>query len=70
MNFSPCINGFLLPSGDYAVVQVTKVKANAKANSQARQVFSEELENGYGLLDYQLYVKGMMNKADVEKMNS
>lgn len=63
----PSSDGFSLPNGDYALLQLNAVhdgSLDKNANVQQR-IYREELGNTYGQLDYTLYVRGLINKAKI-----
>lgn len=62
------LSSFVLPNGDYAVVMLTAVHEGTfeKSPNTERRVYREELENGYGQLDYSLYVRGLLQKAKIK----
>lgn len=66
----PSVNMVHLPSGDFAVIEVTKVsQANdGKIQSIQQRVLAEQIASGYAQLDYQLYVDDVLNKAKVKVM--
>lgn len=66
-NQGPSTFGFRLPNGDYAVLAVTAVQDGdfAKTANRERQIYAEELQNGFGQLDYALYVQQLISKAKV-----
>lgn len=58
----------MLPNGDYSIIQLASVK-NADYNSKDTATIEKlrtGLENRYGTLDYQLFIKSVMNKAKVK----
>ena len=66
-NNAPALAGFDLPSGDYAVISlngVTDGPIPAPGNVQLR-IFTEEIENTLGNIDYQLYVRDILNNAKI-----
>ncbi len=66
-NNIPSLTGFALPSGDYAVISLNGVNDGvvpAAGNIQLR-IFREEIENTLGNIDYQLYVRDLMNHAKI-----
>jgi hypothetical protein len=64
---TPSLGGFVLPTGDYALVQVSAVRdGSSKTNSAERRIFQEQIEQAYGQLDYDRYVSGLFNAAKVE----
>jgi len=56
-----------LPNGDYAIITLSAVRDGdiSKAASSQLRIYSEELENGFGRLDYALYVDSLVKKAKV-----
>lgn len=61
-------NGFSLSNGDYALLTVKAVHDGALGTNAAMQqrIYREQLENGFGQLDYALYVKGLITKAKLD----
>lgn len=60
--------GFSLPNGDYALLTVTAVHDGSLGLNAAaqRRLYREELENGFGQLDYALYVRGLLSKTKID----
>lgn len=60
-------SGLRLPNGDYAVISVLAVHDGDydKATNAQQRIFGEELENGFGRLDYALYVDALVKKSKV-----
>ena len=54
--------------GGYAVIAITGVHDGdyLKSPPAKQRVFGDQLANTFGQLDYQLYVRGLLNKAKVE----
>lgn len=66
-NNVPSLTGFGLPSGDYAVISLNGVNDGSippAGNIQLR-IFREEIENNLGNIDYQLYVRELLNNAKI-----
>ena len=53
-----------LPNG-YAIVALKSVKAGAIADKKQYSVFAEQMQNSEGLLEYELYRRSQINKANV-----
>jgi len=68
----PTSNGFKLPNGDYALLSLTAVHDGTLGCNAAAQerIYREELENGFGQLDYALYVKSALAKAKIDIKNN
>lgn len=64
-------SSFSLPDGDYAVLELNAVHDGTLGVNAAVQerIYREEIESGYGQLDYALYVRGMLGKAKVDLKN-
>lgn len=67
-NNVPSKEGFVMPNGDYALLMVLDVKDGEVGKNAAVQqrIYGEELENGFGQLDYSLYVKNLLGKAKID----
>lgn len=73
-NSKPSVEGIKLPSGDYAIIEVKAIHQGElpKAESNetvSRNIFKEELEKNYGLINYQLYVREAMADAKIKVNN-
>ncbi len=67
MNNKPSLAGFDLPSGDYSIISLNGVTDGVippAGNIQLR-VFQEEIENTLGHLDYELYVRNLLDHAKI-----
>jgi peptidyl-prolyl cis-trans isomerase D len=67
VNNKPSLAGFDLPSGDYSIISLNGVTDGAippAGNIQLR-VFQEEIENTLGHIDYELYVRNLLNHAKI-----
>lgn len=69
-NSKPSSAGIVLPSGDYAVIIVSNVHDGNEASfgklgNEERRIFQEQLEHGFGEVDYQMYMTGLEKKAKV-----
>jgi len=66
------VTGLSLPSDNYAIVALTGIKdGNIKQLSASqRHVFQETAVRKLGLLEYQLYVAGLIKKAKIKKMQT
>lgn len=66
---TPSVAGVALPTGDYALVKVTRViDGNAATISATEQeAMREQIALAYGQLDYELYVRGLMTKAKIKR---
>lgn len=60
--------GIVLPNGDYVLLKVLAVKDGdiGKEAAVQQRIYGEELESGFGQLDYSLYVKNLLDKAKVD----
>lgn len=58
----PVFQGVKLKNGDYAVVALTKVEQGAvdDLDREERQMYQDEIEAAFGIVDYGLYVDGLM----------
>jgi peptidyl-prolyl cis-trans isomerase D len=66
---APTMAGFILPKGDYAVIMLNGVHDGAVDNtsmSMQQRIYGEEIANGFGQLDYTLYVQGVLSKAHIK----
>lgn len=61
------LTGFSLPSGDYAVIMLNGVTdgVTPQPGSIEQRIFSEEIENTLGHIDYELYVRDLMDHAKI-----
>ncbi len=64
--------GKLISDGNYVVVSLNKVKDGSLNNLDKEQIASinQQLESSYGLMDYNLYINGLMQKAKVISSNN
>jgi peptidyl-prolyl cis-trans isomerase D len=60
-------NGFVLPNGDYIVVRLKQINDGKLSSLDREQQDSliQQIEASYGMLDYDLYVKGLVNRAQI-----
>lgn len=63
------VAGVALPTGDYALVKVTRVVDGdaATISSTEQEAMREEIALAYGQLDYELYVRGLISKAKIKR---
>jgi peptidyl-prolyl cis-trans isomerase D len=63
------IMGESLPNGDYLIERLTSIKPGsiAKVNKEQRAAIKQQLENNYGLMDYEFLISGLMKKAEIVK---
>ena len=63
------VSGFALKNGDYVIITLEKVRNGtlSSANAEQRKIFTNELEAAFGILDYNLYVQGLMKTAKIKK---
>lgn len=68
---APAVAGLSLPNNDYAVIALTGVKeGDAKQlTASARQAFQQTATQQLGLLEYQLYASGLIQKAKIKKFS-
>lgn len=61
--------GQSLPSGDFVVVNLKKINDGVLDKVDNEQVASitQQIESSYGMMDYDLYVRDLLNKAKVVK---
>lgn len=62
-------NGLSIPGGDYVVVHLKKINEGVLNKLDNEQVASitQQIESSYGMMDYDLYVRDLLNKAKVVK---
>ena len=62
-------DGFILPNGDYAVVKLKHINDGKLSDLDREQQDSliQQIEANYGMMDYDLYVKNLMNHAKIVK---
>lgn len=60
-------DGFVLPNGDYAVVKLKQINDGKLSDLDREQQDSliQQIEASYGMMDYDLYVKGLMSRAQI-----
>lgn len=63
------IVGRTIAGGNYVIVTLDQVYAGEAKGLDKEQVFSinQQIESGYGLMDYNLYINGLMSSAKVVK---
>lgn len=68
----PSTNGLQLPSGDFAVIVLNAITDGATPSngSVEQRVFQEEMENNLGHIDYEFYVRDLMNHAKIVNNNT
>lgn len=54
-----------LPNG-YAIVALTDVKNGSIANDKQREIFTEQVQNSIGLLEYDLYKRSQIDHAKIK----
>ncbi len=66
------VKGFQLPNGDYLVMSLNKVIPGkpTEADARNRTIFKKQIEDSYGQLDYDLYIKGLMSAAKIKYKSS
>ncbi|KTD11752.1 peptidyl-prolyl cis-trans isomerase D [Legionella gratiana] len=59
--------GFVLPNGDYAIVKLKHINDGKLSDLDGEQQDSliQQIEASYGMMDYDLYVKSLMNYAKI-----
>jgi peptidyl-prolyl cis-trans isomerase D len=65
---TPSVGGLALPSGDYALIMVKAIHEgvlSAEDNIQ-KHIFTEEIEKSLGNMDYELYVRQLMQEAKIK----
>jgi hypothetical protein len=64
----PAVEGKRLPHGHYAVVVLHAVTTGAASavDATAHKALQKEMENGFGALDYDLYLAQQMNAAKIK----
>jgi peptidyl-prolyl cis-trans isomerase D len=60
-------NGLVLPNGDYVVVRLKQINDGKLSTLDREQQDSlvQQIEASYGMLDYDLYVKSLVNRAQI-----
>jgi peptidyl-prolyl cis-trans isomerase D len=63
----PLFEGVALDNGDYAILKLAKVQSGSMDNldSEEQKMFEDEMEAAEGIVDYNLYVEGLMDKAKI-----
>jgi peptidyl-prolyl cis-trans isomerase D len=59
--------GIALPNGDYAVVKLKQINDGklSALDSEHQESLIQQIEATYGMLDYDLYVKSLVNQAQI-----
>jgi len=65
-------HGVTLPSGDYILLELIKIKNGdlSNASPQQKHFVTNQLEAGFGQLDYTFYVQSSIKSADIEIKNN
>lgn len=60
-------SGVSLEDGDYAVLKLTHVKLGSveSLDQEEQKMVEDEVEAAFGIIDYNLYVEGLMHKAKI-----
>jgi peptidyl-prolyl cis-trans isomerase D len=60
-------SGVSLDDGDYAVLKLTHVKPGSveSLDQEEQKMVEDEVEAAFGIIDYNLYVEGLMHKAKI-----
>lgn len=60
--------GQALASGDYALVRLDKVSDGdlSRVSKEERRILREQMENTFGMVDYEYYVQGLMESAKIK----
>lgn len=66
-NSGPTFEGTVLDNGDYAILKLTHVEPGSMDNldSEEQKLFEDEMEAAEGIVDYNLYVEGLMSHAKI-----
>ncbi len=62
-------DGVSLPNGDYVVVRLKQINEGQLSSLDKEQQSSliQQIEASYGIMDYDLYVNALVNKAKIVK---
>lgn len=62
-------SGLVLPNGDYVVVRLKQIHDGKLSTLDREQQDSliQQIEASYGMMDYDLYVKSLINRAQIER---
>jgi peptidyl-prolyl cis-trans isomerase D len=60
-------NGVQLENGDYVVVRLKKINDGnlASLDEEQKDSLVQQIEASYGMMDYDLYIKNLLNKAQI-----
>ncbi|KTC79870.1 peptidyl-prolyl cis-trans isomerase D [Legionella cherrii] len=60
-------NGLVMPNGDYVVVRLKQIHDGKLSTLDREQQDSlvQQIEASYGMMDYDLYVKSLINRAQI-----
>lgn len=63
----PGFQGVILENGDYAVIKLSKVEPGSidSLDQEEQKMFKDEMEAAMGIIDYNLYVKGLVHQAKI-----
>ncbi len=66
-NNSPLFEGVALENGDYAILKLTHVEPGSidSLDREEQNMFEDEMEAAEGIVDYNLYVEGLMHQAKI-----
>ena len=64
---SPNYKGVTLANGDYAVLKLNQVRPGStdSLDHEERKMFKDEIDASLGIVDYNLYVEGLMRQAKI-----
>jgi peptidyl-prolyl cis-trans isomerase D len=67
VNDTPVFQGVTLDNGDYAVLKLTRVQPGSidSLDREEEKMFEDEMEAAEGIVDYNLYVEGLMHQAKI-----
>lgn len=67
LNLPGDVTGKAIPGGNYVIVSLTNIQAGKINDIDKEQIASinQQIESGYGLMDYNLYINGLLNKAKI-----
>ena len=66
-NHQPRFQGVTIENGNYALLELTKVEQGVPDNldQEEQKMFKDEIEAALGIIDYNLYVEGLMEQAKI-----
>lgn len=62
-------DGIILPTGDYVVVKLRQINDGklSALDKEQQESLIQQIEASYGMMDYDLYAKSLINQAQIER---